>query len=95
MNGRTAAQLSEDLAAIAKDAEEIFGGDGEQVAARAKEIRDRLAEALAATDQTIERLAGPGKPAGAIDQAIRDNPYKAVGLAVGVGLILGLLLRRK
>jgi len=26
---------------------------------------------------------------------IRDKPYHAVGLAIGVGLILGLLLKRK
>ncbi|HWF19488.1 MAG TPA: DUF883 domain-containing protein [Verrucomicrobiae bacterium] len=29
------------------------------------------------------------------DQKIRDNPYQAVGIAFGLGLIVGLLLTRR
>ena len=80
---------------MAKDAEEIFASDGDNLAERAKEIRDRLAEALAATDRTIKRLDGSSSPVDSIGEMIRDKPYHAVGLAIGVGLILGLLLKRK
>jgi ElaB/YqjD/DUF883 family membrane-anchored ribosome-binding protein len=31
----------------------------------------------------------------ATDQVIRDNPYRAVGIAFGVGAIIGFLLRRR
>ncbi len=31
----------------------------------------------------------------ATDQVIRDNPYKSIGVAVGVGVIIGYLLRRR
>ncbi len=30
----------------------------------------------------------------ATDRAIRDNPYEAVGIALGIGLLAGLLLSR-
>jgi ElaB/YqjD/DUF883 family membrane-anchored ribosome-binding protein len=96
MNAHATERLTEDLAAIAKDAEALFGGSDDNLAERAKEIRDRLAEALEATDKTIKGLNNePPSALGAIDQMIRDKPYHAVGLAVGVGLILGLLLKRK
>jgi len=67
MSVSTRDRLTEDLAAIARDAEEIFGSDGDNLAERAKEIRDRLAEALAATDKTIQRLDGAAaSPVGSI-----------------------------
>ena len=31
----------------------------------------------------------------ATDQVIRENPYKALGVVVGVGVIIGYLLRRR
>ena len=31
----------------------------------------------------------------ATDQVIRENPYKALGIALGVGAIIGYLLRRR
>jgi ElaB/YqjD/DUF883 family membrane-anchored ribosome-binding protein len=96
MNADLTQRLSEDLAAIVKDAEAIFAGHGDNLADRAAEIRDRLAEALAATDKTIKRLNGPSSsPFGTINDMIRDKPFQAVGLAVGIGLIIGLLLKRK
>jgi ElaB/YqjD/DUF883 family membrane-anchored ribosome-binding protein len=29
------------------------------------------------------------------DQAIRENPYKALGVAFGVGLLIGFLVKRR
>ena len=31
----------------------------------------------------------------ATDQMIRDNPYKTLGIALGVGVLIGYLLRRR
>ncbi|MEI9866578.1 MAG: hypothetical protein WDN00_18895 [Limisphaerales bacterium] len=31
----------------------------------------------------------------ATDQVIRENPYKSLGVAVGIGVIIGYLLRRR
>jgi ElaB/YqjD/DUF883 family membrane-anchored ribosome-binding protein len=31
----------------------------------------------------------------AADKVIRDNPYQTIGLAFGLGLLIGVLIRRK
>lgn len=41
-----------------------------------------------AEDKAVER-------AKAADRVIRDHPYQTVGLAFGLGLLIGLLARRK
>jgi len=46
--------------------------------AKAKEVCDRL------QDQTVAA-------AKATDRTIRKNPYQAIGLALGVGVLLGVL----
>ena len=48
---------------------------------KAKEVCQRLQEQSAAA-------------AKAADRAVRDNPYQAIGLAFGVGLLVGLLAGR-
>jgi ElaB/YqjD/DUF883 family membrane-anchored ribosome-binding protein len=45
----------------------------------------------AAKNARVKAVAG----AKATDKAIRNNPYKAVGVAVGAGLIAGALLTRR
>jgi ElaB/YqjD/DUF883 family membrane-anchored ribosome-binding protein len=41
-----------------------------------------------AQDQTVEK-------AKAADRIVRDHPYETVGIAFGLGVLLGVLLRRK
>ncbi|HWD20884.1 MAG TPA: hypothetical protein VHB20_16580 [Verrucomicrobiae bacterium] len=89
-------RLSEDLAALARDAEAILKGKGEDKAERAQEIRDRLAEALATADKTINTLnSGAPSSSNALESFVRDKPYYALGIALGVGLALGYLFKRK
>ena len=55
------------------------------------------------TDKVVEQLKqmiqrGEEKAverAKAADRVIRDHPYQTVGLAFGLGLLIGLLARRK
>jgi ElaB/YqjD/DUF883 family membrane-anchored ribosome-binding protein len=94
MSVNTKDRLAADLEAIAKDAKEFLGGEGEELAERAKEIRDRLADALSAADEAIDRLKG-AQPLEKLDGLVREKPYHAIGLALGIGLVIGLLLKRK
>jgi ElaB/YqjD/DUF883 family membrane-anchored ribosome-binding protein len=73
------------LAATAHVAEEIV-----------VEARKRLTAAIEKGKETwnnVQEKAIAG--AKATDQVIRDNPYKALGVALGVGAIIGYLLRRR
>jgi ElaB/YqjD/DUF883 family membrane-anchored ribosome-binding protein len=89
-------RLSDELKTIAAEAEELVRARGEELAERTKEIRAHLAEALKTADETldtIESKAAAGMRAA--DRVIRDHPYQTIGVALGIGLALGLLLKRK
>jgi ElaB/YqjD/DUF883 family membrane-anchored ribosome-binding protein len=62
-------------------------------------VRDAEALMRAAAAESGEHLSKAGditrEAASEIDEQVRKNPWAAVGIAVGVGLLLGLLLARK
>src|SRR4051812_28847066 len=88
--------LSHELKDLAEQAEALVGGGGgDDVHEKAKEIRDRLAAALEAIQETygaIEERAGESLKQ--VDKSIRENPYPALAVALGLGLAAGLLLKR-
>jgi ElaB/YqjD/DUF883 family membrane-anchored ribosome-binding protein len=61
----------------------------DQAGPKIKEVRERAEESLSAARAHL-------KDAGAeLDSQVRANPWAAVGIAAGAGLILGILLSRK
>jgi ElaB/YqjD/DUF883 family membrane-anchored ribosome-binding protein len=85
---------------LLRDAEELIRAMGSQVADKAgdtrarlegvfKEIKNRYAVAEAmVVDRTKEY-------AEKTDTFVRENPWRAVGLASGIGFLLGLLCARR
>ena len=51
-----------------------------------------LAELKNLVERAEEKAAESAKAA---DRVVRDHPYQTIGLAFGVGLLIGLLARRK
>ena len=80
-------KLMQELRDVVAAAEELLaaGSDGE----RLKEVRERAEVAL---QGARERLEGAGEE---IESRVRKHPYAALGIAAGVGLIIGILLARK
>ena len=63
---------------------------------KAHEIRERLTETLDAAKRTYRRLREKSvENAKAADQTIREHPYQSIGVAFGVGLLIGVLVTRK
>jgi ElaB/YqjD/DUF883 family membrane-anchored ribosome-binding protein len=59
------------------------------------ELRDRLAAAVDKAKELCQRLQDQTAAAArATDKSIRQHPYEAIGLALGLGVITGLLLAR-
>jgi len=93
-------QLRNDLATLMRDAEAL-------IKASAEPGHEKLAEAKARIRETVDaakrRLADAQHFAAqegaeamrATDDYVRRNPWQAVGIAAGVGLIAGLLLSRR
>jgi ElaB/YqjD/DUF883 family membrane-anchored ribosome-binding protein len=81
MNATTSEQLMDELRAVAREAEELLQATADQTGARVEELRERARDALEA--------------ARGIDDQVRKNPWAAVAIAAGVGVLIGLLLSRK
>ncbi|HKM52417.1 MAG TPA: hypothetical protein VJY33_03345 [Isosphaeraceae bacterium] len=65
-------------------------GDSEK-----SEIRARLEAAVEKAKAACERLEEKTVAAAkATDKAVREHPYQAVGIAFGVGILIGVLVAR-
>jgi ElaB/YqjD/DUF883 family membrane-anchored ribosome-binding protein len=93
-------RLVSDFKTLLGDVEELLGATSGQAGERAREVRQRLEQRI---DEGRKSLADAeallmGKGKEAVDNAhkyVRENPLNAVAIAAGVGLIVGLLARRR
>ena len=89
-------RLVQDLKNVVRDAEDLVKATAGEVTDKAKEARDRLVAALESTRATCVRLEEKAvTSAKAADRVVRDYPYHSLGVAFGVGLLIGLLVGRK
>jgi ElaB/YqjD/DUF883 family membrane-anchored ribosome-binding protein len=59
------------------------------------ELRARLDAAVEKAKAVCERLQDQTAAAAkASDKAVREHPYQAIGIAFGVGLLIGVLVMR-
>ena len=89
-------RLVRDLKAVVSDAEDLLKATAGQAGEKLGEVRSRLAEALESAKDTCDSLGGKSvEVARATDRCIRDHPYETIGVAFGVGLLVGFLFRNK
>jgi ElaB/YqjD/DUF883 family membrane-anchored ribosome-binding protein len=81
---------------LMEDAQALLAATAHVAEEKVVEARKRLTAAIEkgreAWNNVQEKAIAGAK---ATDQVIRDNPYKALGIALGVGAIIGYLLRRR
>lgn len=96
----TKEKLASDFRIVIADAEELLkatAADASEkaVALRAK-IQDHLRDAKVRLAEAEEAVAMHARQAARVtDQYVHDNPWKAVGIAGGVGLLVGMLIGRR
>lgn len=96
----TASQLVDDLTAVIRDAEGLLRATAAQTGDRVEEIRARAEESVRQAKARLVEIEGQAlerarELAGDAEQYVRGNPWQAVGIAAGIGLLLGLLLSRR
>lgn len=92
----TTNRLVTDVKRIVRDSEDLLHTTKDAVGDKAQEVRERLADALDATKRTCRDLEKKAlETAKAADQTIRDHPYPSIGIAFGVGVLVGVLVSRK
>ena len=85
-----------DLGTLAEDARALMAATVDVAGDKVTEARKRLNSAL----ESAKNMAGNIRDkavvgANATDKAIHENPYKAIGIAVAAGVLLGYLLARR
>ena len=85
---------SAEVEALKDDARALVTATAHIVENKVVEARKRLNEAIGAGRETCRQVQEEVvERAKATDKVIRRNPYQAIGLALGIGLLFGLLLR--
>ena len=96
----TKEKLAQDLKIVISDAEELLRATaslaGEKATAARDKIQDSLRNAKVKLAEVEDILIDQGKQAArATDEYVHDHPWRAVGIAAGVGLIIGMLISRR
>ncbi|MFL6551215.1 MAG: YqjD family protein [Povalibacter sp.] len=96
----TTDQLIEDLKTVVQDAEALLKATSAQTGEKIQEVRARAEESLRQAKERVtaveqEALRRAREIADATEEYVRDNPWQSIGIAAGVGLVLGLLVSRR
>ena len=93
-------KLIADFKVVVADAEELLKVTASQAGDKAGELREKLQAHLVnakhgladAQSVAIDKAKAAGRAA---DDYVHDNPWRSVGIAAGVGLVVGLLIGRR
>ncbi len=93
-------RVLQDLKTLARDSEALLKATASDLSEKAKVAREHLAAALERAKATCAELqeltvASAKAAAKGADTAIRDHPYEAIGIAFGIGLLVGVLVTRR
>jgi len=89
-------KLMRDLKVLSRDAEAILHATAGQAGDKLGDLRDRLSGALESAKDTCRRIEEKAiAGARAADHTIREHPYESIGIAVGVGFLIGVLVARR
>jgi ElaB/YqjD/DUF883 family membrane-anchored ribosome-binding protein len=85
-----------DLGTLAEDARALMAATADVAGEKVGEARKRLAVALDNAKEVVGRVRDKAvEGAQAADEAVREHPYQAIGIAFGVGALLGYLAVRR
>ena len=93
-------KLVEDLKVVMRDAEALLKATSAQTGEKIQEVRARAEESLRQARTRLTALEEEAyqrakEMATATEAYVRENPWQSVGIAAGVGLLVGLLLSRR
>ena len=93
-------QLVSDMKSVIADAEDMLSAtadqSGDKVATLRARIQDRLKGARARLGEAEAALVAKSRAAArATDAYVHESPWTAVGIAAGVGLLIGVILGRR
>ena len=92
---RARERLTLDLRTLARDAEYLLHAAADDMGDQAREARGRLKAVVERVKTTCNRLQEQGvEMAKQGDRIVRANPYQTIGIAFGLGVVVGWLVHR-
>jgi ElaB/YqjD/DUF883 family membrane-anchored ribosome-binding protein len=87
---------SSDMGTLAEDARALMAATADVAGEKVGEARKRLSAALESARDVAGRVRDKAvEGAKAADEAVREHPYQAIAIGIGVGAILGYVLARR
>jgi len=88
--------VGNDMGTLAEDARALMAATADVAGEKVGEARKRLAAALESGREIYGRVRDKAvEGARAAYQTVRENPYQAIAIAMGVGAIIGFLVVRR
>ncbi len=85
----------DEIKALLAEAENVIARSGDVASDEIAHLKERLRSALDRSRDTAQKALKMAKERCVqCDEAIHEHPYVAVGVAAGVGLLLGALISR-
>lgn len=93
-------RLVADLRQVVTDAEELLSATAHQTEGKVVALRERISDNLREAryklvDAEEALKAKTREVARATDDYVHENPWRSIGIAAGVGLVVGLLIGRR
>jgi ElaB/YqjD/DUF883 family membrane-anchored ribosome-binding protein len=83
----------QDFRTVIEDAEALVSATSEVAGAKVIEARKRLADSLELAKEAYERVRQMTfDRVNEVEERVRENPFAAIGIALGVGAFVGMLL---
>jgi ElaB/YqjD/DUF883 family membrane-anchored ribosome-binding protein len=88
--------ISDDMSRLADDARALMAATADVAGEKVGDARKRLAAALERGKEVCGRVREKAiESAKAADVVVREHPYQAIAIGVGVGAIIGYLVARR
>jgi len=85
-----------DIGTLAADARALMAATADVAGDKVGEARKRLAAALESGKELYSRVRDKTiEGAKATNEVVREHPYQAMGIAFGVGVLIGVLVNRR
>ena len=98
-NGTTARLVGE-FSTLIDDAQQMLARASSESGDRARELRSEVEANLLRAKLRLQEMQGDAvegarRTALATDDWVHDNPWRSMGMAAGIGFLLGLLVARR
>jgi ElaB/YqjD/DUF883 family membrane-anchored ribosome-binding protein len=88
--------ITQDVGQLAEDARALMAATADVAGEKVGEARKRLAAALDSAKHIAANVRDKAVAGAKVaDQTVRENPYQAIAIGVGVGAVIGYLIARR